>query len=118
MFHESVPGVPSCPLAMGVPLAYVLHGVSTMKPMPVEFNLVEHHVTAAGYKDLKENEIGGMVENLFRAEAINTWRSKEYEKNVFSKYLPCSVLYEDPEVTKSFVKGKHCCFTFTHQAWT
>ena len=35
---------------------------------------------------------------------------------MYSRYLPCSTLYEDPSVTDSFVPGKHCAFSFTHEA--
>ena len=37
---------------------------------------------------------------------------------MFSRYLPCSILYDDPDVTKSFVPGKHCTFTFSHEVPT
>jgi hypothetical protein len=40
---------------------------------------------------------------------------QEFEKFVFSRHLPCSVLYDDPSVTKSFVLGKHAVISFTHQ---
>jgi hypothetical protein len=49
-------------------------------------------------------------------ELIKNIDEQEWEKYVYSRYLPCSVLYEDDSVTNSFVPGKHCAFSFTHEA--
>jgi hypothetical protein len=115
MWHQSVPGVTSSPLAMGIPLAYWLFNASTMVAKPVEFQLAEKQIEAAGYKDTKPLGISSMVKSMYMAEAMNTWRSEEWDKNVFSHYLVASKLYDNPQVTSSFDKDKHCIITFTHQ---
>jgi hypothetical protein len=44
------------------------------------------------------------------------YTQQEWQANVFDRYLPCNILYEDLSVTESFVPGKHCSISFTHQA--
>lgn len=116
VFHESIPGVKTAPLVLGAPLSYSIFNVSTLHPMPVQFTLATQHLRAAGCTNIGDNEIKDMVLGMALEEAMPTWRMQEWTSNVFSQYLPCKTLYENPAVTQAFVPGKHCCFSFTHQA--
>ena len=115
LMHQSVPGVKDSALVMGVPVPYLLYDVPTLQNKPMEFMLGEMHLKEAGCKDIRTGEIKDMAMSVVKAQAPYTWAGEEWDEKVFSTQLPCKILYRNPEVTKNFQQGKHCCATFTHQ---
>lgn len=115
LLSQSVPGVASSALVMGVPLTYLLYNVQCMQKIPVEFHLTEQHLMGAGCADIRKGEVKNMIMAVVHDAAPNTWDGQDWEDKVFSTQLPCRMLVHNPEVTKAFVPGKQCCVTFTHQ---
>jgi len=118
VFHESIPGIKTSPLAMGAPLAYTIHNVASLRPMQMHCNLATQHLRTAGCTNLGDGDIWNMIMDMAMEEAIPTWRMQEYNANVFNPSLPCHEIYRNKTVTQGFVPGKHCCFSYTHHAAT
>lgn len=125
MFRESIPGNKNGPLALGVPPAFITCNVSAMKPIPMAYNLATSHINILN-KDKEEArqlgplEIHNKVHAVAREETVPAWTLKEWDQNVFSGYIPCSVLYEDANVLKMLrhdAEGAelYCSMVFTHE---
>jgi hypothetical protein len=69
IFHESIPGVPSSPLALGAPITYITHRVSTLRPITMKYKLSTDHMKLAGCKDIGDEEIHKMVMGVAMEEA-------------------------------------------------
>ena len=76
LFHQSVPGVPSSPLAIGVPMPFLLHNVVSLKAIPNTCSLATHYLREGGCKDLKDGEIKALQIESGKAAAIPTWTGK------------------------------------------
>jgi hypothetical protein len=76
IFHESIPGVPTAPLALGAPITYVTHRVSSLKPIAMKYQLATEHMRQAGYKDIGPTEIQDMVMAVAMEEAVPAWRKQ------------------------------------------
>ena len=124
MLRESVPGQKNSPLALGVPVAYLAHNVSAMRPITMQYALATMHLqntspelaSKLGKLDIKNKVLGVAME-----ETMPAWTMAEWQRNVFDTYLPCAVLYECPQ-TLSMLKEDakdaelYCSMTFTHEA--
>jgi hypothetical protein len=106
------------PVVIGVPVTHWLYGVPTIHETTLQFDLATHHLNAAGGVQVKKGDIKQMELEMSQAASMPTWRMEQWNKNVFSRFLPCSVMYNDAAVTKSFIPGKQCIICFTHQAAT
>ncbi len=76
IFHESIPGVPNSPKALGAPITFITHRVSSLKPITMRYQLASEHMRIAGYKDIGECEIQGMVMGVAMEEAVPAWRKQ------------------------------------------
>jgi hypothetical protein len=112
---ESIPGVPTSALAWGAPVAWVTHNIPSIREKPVEYELVTQHANSTGLSDIKPGEIVHMIKKVGRADAMVPWAREQWNAHVFSRYLPCTVLYEDKTLRGTFVPGKHYAISFTHQ---
>ena len=57
MLRQSIPGVSNSPVVVGVPISWVVHGVDSLCPVPMRFQLGTEHLRMAGDKDLPGNYI-------------------------------------------------------------
>ncbi len=76
IFHESIPGVPSSPLALGAPITFVTHRVSSLKPIAMKYQLSTEHMKIAGCKDIGVSEISDMGMAVAMEEAVPSWRKQ------------------------------------------
>jgi hypothetical protein len=113
--RESIPGVPRSARALGAPVPYVTHNVPSLHLTPHNYSLVTKHLMSAGFTDLRPDEIQGNVMQMAMEEALPAWGREQWDKNVFSRYLPCTVLYEDKALKDAFEPGRHYAMSFTHQ---
>lgn len=118
MFRESIPGVKKCPIALGVPIAYITHDVNSMRPMPLKYALATAHLRTAGASNLGDFDIYNKVHTIAKEETVPSWTMHEWDKNVFSNYLPCAILFEDAEALKyaGDDSGMYCSMSFNHEA--
>ena len=76
MMHESIPGLPGSPSVVGVPIAWVVHGVKSLKPVNMRFQLGTQHLRRAGFKDIPDNYIHDSVLGVAIEDAMPAWRMK------------------------------------------
>lgn len=81
IFHESIPGVPTSPMALGAPVTYLTHRVSSLKPICMKYQLATEHMRRAGYKDIGDTEIHDMVMGVAMEEAMPAWRQQVFSAN-------------------------------------
>lgn len=110
--RESIPGVPRSARALGAPVPYTTHNVPSLHLTPHMYSLVTRHMIAEGLADLRPDEIQGNVDSMAMEEALPAWGKEQWDKNVFSRYLPCTVLHE---AKGAFEPGKHYAISFTRQ---
>jgi hypothetical protein len=117
MFRESIPGVKKSPMALGVPVAYITHNVSSMRPIQLKYGLATSHLIAAGAAGLGESDIHDKVHSIAREETVPSWTMIEWQRNVFDKYLPCAKLFEDPEALDLMKNSEeYSSMSFNHEA--
>jgi hypothetical protein len=76
IFHQLIQGVKGSPLALGVPISCVMHNVSTLRPIPIRYQLATEHMRQAGFQDVADNEIRDKVLAMALEEAMPSWRMK------------------------------------------
>ncbi len=76
MFHESIPGVSTSPLAIGVPITYITHNVSSLRPIKLGYQLSTQHMRKAGFTDIADMEVKEKVLAVAMEEAVPAWRSQ------------------------------------------
>lgn len=74
MMHESIPGVPSSPAVVGVPISWVVHGVKSLRPVKMRYQLGTEHLRRAGCKDLSDNYIQDAMMGIAMADSMPAWR--------------------------------------------
>ena len=74
IFHESVPGVTSSPLAFGAPITYITHRVKSLRPICMRYKLATEHIRRAGYSNIGDNDIQDMIMSFAMEEAVPAWR--------------------------------------------
>jgi hypothetical protein len=76
--------MPNSLKALGAPITFITHRVSLLKPITMRYQLASEHMKIAGYKDMGECEIQGMVMGVAMEEAVPAWR-----KQVGIAFLKC-----------------------------
>ncbi len=76
IFHESIPGVSTSPLALGAPITFITHRVSSLKPIAMKYQLSTQHMKMAGCEDIGDSEIRDMVMSVAMEEAVPSWRKQ------------------------------------------
>jgi hypothetical protein len=72
LLHQSVPGVESSPLVLGVPIPFVLHNLASVMEKPNAFSLSSYHLQQFGC-EVKQGEIMQKYMDMHTQQGIPTW---------------------------------------------
>jgi hypothetical protein len=116
MTHQSIPGVETSPLTLGVPVSFITNDVKTMRPIPIGYDLLTIHLRNTGLDWIGDGDIQKKIKCIAKEEKVREWTMGQWQSNVFDGYIPCSIPYEDPEVIRLMSSDEYCHMVFTHES--